>query len=299
VATGYLEIGDNNDGLIETLSDGTWTPIEAPLPADAASGQQTSIDGVACPAVGTCVAVGGYLGHNGTPALIETLSNGTWTPTAAPLPANAAATPAAGLNGIACPAVGTCVAVGVYTDKNNVYQGLVETLSNGAWAATELPRPSGAAGSKNVGLGSVSCPTADNCVATGWYNYTSALHAYPSLIATLSARRWATVGAPAPAGTSANRVFLGEVACSAPGSCLTAGSYNYTNPNNEGDGLAETLSRGKWTPVRIGAPASGATSNYFFGVACPAVGICMAAGAYYTASDDSIQGLIETTSRQS
>jgi hypothetical protein len=248
VATGtYLDSKRAPQGLLETLSGGRWSAAEAPLPAQAAGQRAVDLVGAGCADAGSCVATGYFEIGNNNDGLIETLSKGTWTPAAAPLPADAAATPDADLNGIACPAVGTCVAVGLYTDQNNVYQGLVETLSNGTWTATELPRPSGAAGSKSVGLGSVSCPTTDTCVATGWYNYTNPFHASPALIAALSAGRWTTVGAPAPAGTSANRVSLGDVACSAPGSCVTAGSYNYTNPNNEGDSLVEPLSQGNWS----------------------------------------------------
>src|SRR6266568_95145 len=176
VSVGYYEYDNNKitDGLIETLSHGTWTSVEAPLPADAATGSQVAIlQSVACPAVGTCVAVGGYRGQNSAaPGLIEMLSNGTWTPVDASLPAGAALTQQASINSVACSAVGTCVAAGTYVDQNNVYQSLVETLSNGTWTAAEVPRPAGAIDSKDAGLSAISCPTADICVATGWYNYT-------------------------------------------------------------------------------------------------------------------------------
>ena len=46
---------------IDTLSDGTWTAAEAPLPPGADTTNQNayaSFNGAACPAPGNCVAVG-------------------------------------------------------------------------------------------------------------------------------------------------------------------------------------------------------------------------------------------------
>lgn len=304
VAVGDYEHDNRNitDGLIETLSQGTWTSVKAPLPADAATGGQFAIlQSVVCPAVSTCVAVGSYRGQDSAaPGLIEMLSNGTWTPAEAPLPDGAALTHQASINSVACPAVGTCVAAGTYVDQNSVNQNLVETLSGGTWTATEVPRPAGAVTSKNSGLGAISCPSADTCVATGWYNYSgNPFQASPNLIATSSDGTWLSVGAPAPAKTSANRIALNGVACPTTDNCVATGSFNYSNPNKNGKGLMEVLSREAWTPVKIGSPSAAATSNYFRAISCPAVGTCVAAGAYHLPSGGPNQPLIEMTVRPS
>jgi hypothetical protein len=304
VAVGYYDHDNNkiSDGLIENLSHGTWTPVKAPLPADTVTGSQFAIlQSVACPAVGTCVAVGNYRGQDSAaPGLIETLSNGTWTPVEAPLPSGAALTHQASINSVTCPDVGTCVAAGTYVDQNSVNQNLVETLSNGTWTATEVPRPTGAVGSKNSGLGAISCPSADSCVATGWYDYSgNPFQSSPNMIATSSGGTWLSVGAPTPAKTAVNRISLNGVACPAADNCVVTGSYNYSNPNKNGEGLMEVLSHGVWTPVKIRSPSAAAISNYFRAISCPEVGTCVAAGAYHTASGGPNQALIETTIRPS
>jgi len=93
VAVGsYEDTGGDNRGLIETLSDGTWSAIQAPLPTNAEYG--VALDAVVCPSVGFCVAVGSYQsdetgpdGSDSYEGLIETLSGGTWTAAEAPVPA--------------------------------------------------------------------------------------------------------------------------------------------------------------------------------------------------------------------
>jgi hypothetical protein len=171
VATGGFNVADSGQGqgLIETLSRGTWTPFAAPLPAGASS-QYAQLSALTCPAPGSCIAVGAYdwtLANTGTRALIETLAGGKWT--AASAPGQPGASGNASLSGIACPYAGACVATGVY---NNSPQGTIgdtrpwtETLSRGAWSADTsmtIPGPGG--------LGPVACPATGGCAATVVYN---------------------------------------------------------------------------------------------------------------------------------
>src|SRR5579863_2338548 len=67
--------------LIATESGSSWSASEAPLPANAAVDPQALLQSVTCTGVGSCVAAGRYLDASGaTQALVEQLSNGTWTP---------------------------------------------------------------------------------------------------------------------------------------------------------------------------------------------------------------------------
>src|SRR5262249_26824542 len=93
----------------------TWSAAQAPLPADAlrTAAQNAALNDVACPGDGSCVAVGlYYTGKNAdhSRGLIETLSNGAWTPTAAPsnVPGADQIT-YVDLGGVACPSLATCV----------------------------------------------------------------------------------------------------------------------------------------------------------------------------------------------
>ena len=228
----YYDTSGHGQGLIETLSGGTWTSSEAPVPGNYANG---SLGSVVCPASGTCTAVGFVSEPNGyLQGLIEALSGGTWTATEAPLPANAASQANAALVSVACPAAGTCAAVGSYIDTSGNAQGLIEALSGGTWTVTEAPLPANAGGSQDVSLRSVVCPAAGTCAAVGSYYDTSEYE--QGLIETLSGGNWTATEAPLPANANSNpSAFLGSVACPAAGSCAAVGSYN-----DYGQGLIET-----------------------------------------------------------
>lgn len=46
-------------------SGGTWTPVNAPLPAGATADHESRLSAVACPATGTCIATGFYTSPDG------------------------------------------------------------------------------------------------------------------------------------------------------------------------------------------------------------------------------------------
>ena len=175
MAVGAYFATGSNEGLIETRSEGMWTPTEAALPTDASANPQVSLFAVTCPAAGACVAVGNYTDTSGNiEGLVETLSGGQWTGTVAPLPADGDVMGRqADVSDVSCPAVRFCVALGDY-DAGPNQQGFVETLSGGMWTATEAPLPSNAALSGNSGtplssLNAVTCRAAGSCVVMGQY----------------------------------------------------------------------------------------------------------------------------------
>jgi hypothetical protein len=127
-----------------------WSPARAPLPADTngVSGQYASLSDVSCQKVGNCVAVGFDKASGGvTQGVVETLSDGIWTPTA--VPAVSSKKGIATLSAVTCLAQGTCVAAGFLTSAAGgltpVIAPLIETLSGGAWTAVKAPLPADAA----------------------------------------------------------------------------------------------------------------------------------------------------------
>ena len=189
--------GGGDHGIIETLSGGTWTAAKAPLPGDAAaSGQLASLWTITCQAPGSCVAGGHYTGGDGQPRyLAETLSGGTWTAAAAPLPAGAAANQkwsqeqATSLSGVACRAAGYCVASASYVARSGAIEPVIDTLSGGAWTAADAPLPGGAAtGAKQLAyLTLVACPAPGSCLTVG--SYTAGGGGTQGLIETAAASR--------------------------------------------------------------------------------------------------------------
>src|SRR5580658_4555759 len=142
IAVGYYDTADATLGLIDTISDGASTLIEAPLPPRV---QNESLSGITCSSVEFCVAYGNY-GHD--LGLVETWADGTWTATEAPLPSDAPAGNAGvTINAAACPADGSCVIVGWAAFQGPEYEvsiPFIDTLSDGSWTLTDAPVPANA-----------------------------------------------------------------------------------------------------------------------------------------------------------
>jgi hypothetical protein len=167
----YINPLQNSLGLLFSETGGVWGDgTGATLPADAAPsgtvGDQTVVlASVACPQAGDCTAVGWYFDNdeNGQGLLVDE-DGGTWQPgVEVTLPANAVQgleKQSAGLDSIACPAIGNCLATGVYTDGGYNSQGLLLSEVGGVWrTGLESPLPPNA--------GSIQYATADQSVCTG------------------------------------------------------------------------------------------------------------------------------------
>ena len=108
-----MDSEDNTYGLLEVLSNGTWTPEVGPTPSQST---QSGIRSVRCFTTTSCDAVGFY-GISSTYGLLETLSGNEWT---------ASALGGKGiLNSLSCVSPGSCLAVGSTVHGG----GYTETLS--------------------------------------------------------------------------------------------------------------------------------------------------------------------------
>jgi hypothetical protein len=246
----YIDTTGQQDGLLEILSDGTWTATEAPAPGSTASDEEVNVDlsDLACPVVGSCEASGGYNDLTQPPGgsalvgpgegILETLSGGAWSDVSPlPLPADADTTPSSGLNAIACPAAGSCVAVGNYTVAGNLNggSGFVESLSGETWTPTALPLPANDDTGVAV-LTGLSCPAEGSCLAVGRYQADD--DTTQVLTAALSGGSWTVTEGPLPsdADTSQQNAEITMVNCSTPETCAAVGRYSVviTSGFNEG-----------------------------------------------------------------
>ena len=156
---GYFEPSGEPTGLMESLSGGTWTAAQTPLPANADTNQYSLVLRITCESDGSCEAAGDYLDSAGhLQGLLETLSDGTWSPTEVLLPADATSNPNAVLDAVTCASSTSCAAAGTYEDSAGNTNGVLETLSDGSWSASEAPLPGNADSDPNVTLTSIACP---------------------------------------------------------------------------------------------------------------------------------------------
>jgi YD repeat-containing protein len=172
---------------------------------------------------------------------------------------------ASNLLGTSCTSATECTAVGYYT-----HQGTRVTLAmhraGGEWSSEPTPNPAGAGESRLV---SVSCATAEDCTAVGYY-VASGQHL--PLAEHFDGEGWTLKSAPNPSG--ATQAYLESVSCPSSGFCLATGHYTASAVEHP---LAET-----WNGSAFSV-ASGAKSGKFGaatlpGASCASATDCWAVG---------------------
>jgi hypothetical protein len=162
-------------GLIATMSSGQWSAVEAPVPANAATGRFSTSEpllaSVDCPQVAFCVAGGSYPVSRSSgitsQALLLVYQSGSWVPLEAPLPGDADTDLASLVNGVFCPAVNACLAAGRYnvTSGTGSEEGMLLTQASSSWSAISAPTPGDNTTSTSVA--GLSCSQDGHCAAVG------------------------------------------------------------------------------------------------------------------------------------
>ena len=284
VAVGDYDVSElQYEGVIDTFNGSSWSAMSAPLPPQVTdtAAADSMLGSVSCTSPTSCIAVGSYsvLNQNVSGALIETLDNGIWTATTAPAPTGGSGE---GLGSVSCASASFCVAVGQYSDSGAQNLGLIETLDNGGWTASEAPAP---AGGSSVPLLSVSCGAVGFCAAVNEFN---------AAIDTVSDGTWTATNPPLPANAGGQGEGLNSVACPSAGSCVAVGSYLI---GEQRQGLFEDLSNGAWTVTQAPLPGDASTTDsaQFNSVTCSNAQSCQAVGIYNEPVDpDWGEGVIDT-----
>jgi hypothetical protein len=266
----YYDTSDDQEAALWTESGGTWSAVEAPMPANAA-GSEPDIQSVAC-SNSSCIAWGSYTDNgDNTEVGLWSESGGTWTSTEAPAPPNLRSGNYPSLYNGACSA-STCVVTGQYLDAVAFEQDPAAwTESGGQWTVSELPPASNEITSGgNVGLvngnyggGPVTC-SPSICVAFGVYETPDqGSGAYPYVLWTLSGGGWtaaetplpADAGDPGPGGAISN---VNSVACFID-ACYADGYY-YNNSGGDTSTYWST-SDGNWTTTSPPTASNGGTAD--------------------------------------
>ena len=274
--------------LVETYSEGGWTASVAPTPEDANTNRWFgAFYSVSCPADGQCAAVGQYLAWVPSlqgavdSALLDNLSNGSWSSTEGAVPG--------GLepgsvddDSVSCPSTTSCSSAGFFDGDTSV--GLLWQWGPSGWDMIELPLPPEYLTTANLIVDSISCADAEDCVAVGWYMDSN--YADHALILTMTGGIWTVSDAPLPSnsippgspGIRNPSLRLLSVDCPQVDYCVAGGQYTDTNLIIQP--LLEIWNSGVWTPVEGPVPyASGYESSAIEGVTCPAAGACIGTGS--------------------
>jgi hypothetical protein len=296
----YADESGNEEAMAATRINGSWgQAVEITLPAGAATNGQKAGFGfpapsVACTEPGDCVAVGHYIKEGGNEeAMVVTEADGVWGAASEfKPPANAASNPEAILASVVCPAAGSCIARGEYSNADGDREAMVVEETGGAWgAASDVKPPANAESNADSFLSMISCSAAGSCVGIGSYRDGST-RTREAMVVGETGGKWAQASQivlPENAG-SEPEARLDSVVCVTSGSCVADGSYNDRPGDREAMVAEET--GGVWHPAsQIVAPSNTAPNphigfGYTISITCGASGSCVITAEYTDNSGD-------------
>jgi hypothetical protein len=271
------------------LSGGTWgSARDLPGLATLDAGQDAQVNALSCASTGNCT-VGGYYtdGSGKLQAFIATKTNGTWG-NAEEVPGTAALNLGgyAAVSSVSCASAGNCSAVGFYIDGSRKTHVIVVDETNGTWGnAEEIPGSGALNLGGYAGVTSVSCASAGNCSAEGFY--TDASQSLQAFVVNDKHGLWgnaeevlgqSALGPGAPGN-------LSDVSCGSAGNCATGGVFYPAS--GQPQAIVVTEKNGTWGKEKE-VPGSGALnqggSAAVNSVSCASAGNCSAGGFYMDSS---------------
>src|SRR5215472_10137408 len=181
-SAGGFYLAKNFQTFVASEVNGVWQKAiqvvgtaSIPPPGDATPTAQ--VNSVSCASAGTCTIGGSYDVSSTVQAFVASEVNGIWQK-ARVVPGSAALNLGdyAEINSVSCRSAGNCSAGGYYTDSRGYEQLMVVNEVNGTWhKAIEIPGTAALNLGDNVQVSSVSCASAGNCSAGGWYLGSSSL----------------------------------------------------------------------------------------------------------------------------
>lgn len=153
-----LSAGEPQWAWSATWNGSAWTLQTVPKPAG--SLRSVLLD-VSCSSASACTGVGGYRNSEEKQvSFVQRWSGASWSLQSSPNPAGTTNTV---FQGVSCPSVGFCVAVGDWNNGKS-WQPMAQAWNGFAWALDTTPNPMGAT---ETILEGVVCWT--GCLSVGWY----------------------------------------------------------------------------------------------------------------------------------
>jgi len=190
----------------------------------------------------------------------------------------------AGVSSVSCGSAGNCAAGGSFEDRRGHSQGFVVSQRNGRWGtAIEVPGLGALNKGGNAQVLSVSCGSASNCAAGGYYaDFTG--EALQGFVAVERDGRWGTaIELPGLGALNAGGyAVVTTVSCASAGNCAAGGEY--TDSTNGDYGFVAVERDGRWgTAIELpglGALTAGEGGAGVESVSCASAGNCAAGGEY-------------------
>jgi hypothetical protein len=244
----YNDASHVNQAFVVGEGHGKWGKAKE-LPGTAALnvGGQAYVQNISCAAPGYCSATGSFIdGSARVQTFVAGESKGTWgkavpAPGLAALNAGGQANPSS----LSCAAKGACSAGGAYKDVSGHTQAFVISESGGHWSkAIEVPGTAALNTGSSALVTAVSCTSAGNCSAGGYY--TDALARIEPFVVSEVSGHWGKAR-EVPRSSTLNTGGKAEIlalSCSSPGNC-SAGGY-FTTASHHQEALIVQEMRGTW-----------------------------------------------------
>ena len=287
----YSDASGHEQAFVVTQTNGTWgSAKEIPGTGALNAGGSARVDSMSCGAPSNCSAGGQYAsktvdGIATVQAFVVNETGGTWgkakeVPGTAALNGGGYAT----VNSMSCPSAGNCSAGGSYTTAAPLTQAFVIDETNGTWGTAHLVPGSAVLNKRGLAqVNSVSCATAGNCSAGGFYM--DAAFDTQAFVVSESGGTWGSakeIPGSAALDQHAPGAMTDSVSCGAPGDCSASGSY--TDSSGAQQAFVADQSAGNWgsaEEIPGTAALNGGGQAAAQSVSCaPGGGLCNAAGTY-------------------
>ena len=211
-AVGRYAVSSGIRTFVEHWNGNAWGMLPSFNPSSSAL-----FNAVACPSLRSCFAVGSYTAGGATRTLTEHWNGVNW----GQLPSvNPGGSTNASFNGVSCPAVRVCFAVGSYA-AGATNRNLVEQWNGSRWTPLASVTAPGAFATNFSG---VTCPTTGSCFAVGLYSAASGTR---TLVEHWNGHTWGIMPSTSP-GSIVNHLY--GVACATKANCFAVGDYTKTFP---------------------------------------------------------------------
>jgi hypothetical protein len=198
------------------------------------------------------------------------------------------------IQSVSCTSAGNCSAGGYYTDGSSHYQVFVVSQVHDTWH-TAIPVPGVIAlntgGQANIG--SMSCTSAGNCSAGGYYTIDNGGHTEAFVVSQVNGTWHTAIQVPGTASLNTLRnAGTGSVSCTSAGNCTAGGSYKDDSGYHA---FVVTQVNGTWRNARKvpGVAALDTRGGGGLGpVACTPGGNCSAGGTYVGSSTYATQPFV-------
>jgi hypothetical protein len=281
------------------VSDGTWGQAkEVPGTAALNAGGQAGIASVSCASAGNCSAGGSYEDASGhAQAFVAGEVDGMWGQ-AKEVPGTATLNSGgdAGVLSVSCASAGNCSAGGEYEGTSGHIQAFVAGEVNGVWGlAKEVPGSAALNTGEDAQVISVSCASAGNCSAGGFYLALVSPGVHHGFAFVVSEVNGVWGQAQEVPGLAALGSKLGaetmSVSCASAGNCTAGGSFESFD-HTEAFVVGEV--NGVWGQAQE-VPGLAALNTLgdaeVRSVSCGSAGNC-AAGGFYLGTSDHTQAFV-------